>query len=1230
MLRAHTSRLAGAWAADPTAPRARELEGTAVLADLSGFTRLTEVLTRTGDEGPEVLHEVMNLCFADLLGHTPDLGGDILGFAGDAALVWFDGDDHVRRAVAAAVEMPARLAALPAAVTGGRRLRVSVGVHTGTFAAVLAGRARRAVLLCGPATSRLAALQGGAAAGRVLASREVAAALPPSWCGPTAGPGVEVRRRGRRPQLSTPPAPPVPEEVADDLVAPGVRDLLATDASTGDHRIASVGFVLVPGLDRVLATGGLAEVQAAVDDVVGTVERVATDLSVDWLDTDVAVDGVKLLLAAGAPRSVDHDEDRLLLALRRILDESDRPVRAGAQRGPVFAGLLGLPERRTYTILGDPVNVAARALGLADDGELVVGDGLGVDDRAGVDATPLGAQHLRNRRRPVAMWRVDAVRPEPTAAEAALPPASVVRPAELRRLAALWARTGDGAGAVVEVRAEPGMGASGLLAELAQLAGANATTIAADPFRRHVAYAAIADLVGELAAGADTDPWGWLAAATPRLPRHLRTWATEAVATAAGGVSDHVDPRTAARRTQIALARLLAVAAPTPWLLTVDDAHLIDDASRQVLAELRTATSSRALLLVTSSDTSAQPFADAWPGTEIIALEPLDDDAASHLVSGLAPRRRPDEVRRVVEAARGNPLVLAELARRPATDVLPDTLHRLGATIVDGLPARARSLVRDASVLGPTFRVGDAAVALGRSDLAEPSAWVGTEAVLSRVDDDTLTFRHEAYRRAAYASLPFRRRRQLHSDVADRLVGPTGDEALLAVHLELAGRPHDAHAPAVSSGRSAKAAGALVEAADLLGRAARLAATVAPHERGPLLVDQGEALAWLGDLDGAERCYRQAGRCALDPAAQGWLCHLRAELALNRNQLRRAREWTNRGMRIAEAPGASSPALRSRLLLDHAWRVDVAGQHHRSIEFAEAALELARRAGDRVLEGTAHMYLELSHSARFEPEAVAHGDAAIAIFEELGHDRYLNHVLGNTGLTAMHLGRWDLAIERYRRGIEHGRASGHTVGAAFTEMNLGFVLLRQGRRDDAEALARSSLRTFETVGATDWVGYARLLLAGVAADDRRWDDATSHVAAARSAFELTGNAAMAADCDATTLDHLVAQGRHAEAVERAASLPAIPAGEPESQVLHDLALGRAEAAIGVGDGPARVRRALELARRHRLRYETYRCLTALVEIADDGGPPVSPADRTERDEIGRQLGLARPVTEPVS
>jgi hypothetical protein len=191
--------------------------------------------------------------------------------------------------------------------------------------------------------------------------------------------------------------------------------------------------------------------------VVETVVGVIDDLGVEWIDVDVGVDAVKMLLTAGAPRAVDHDEDRLLLALRQIVDRCPVPLRAGAQRGRVFAAPLGHAERRSYTVLGDPVNVAARALGLAGDGDVVVGEGMGVAERSHVVAVPLGPIVLRNRAEPMPMWRVDGV-DQHRLGSSSRSPTSVggARADEWETLASAWKRTVDGRGCSVVIASDPG------------------------------------------------------------------------------------------------------------------------------------------------------------------------------------------------------------------------------------------------------------------------------------------------------------------------------------------------------------------------------------------------------------------------------------------------------------------------------------------------------------------------------------------------------------------------------------------------------------------------------------------------------------------------------------------------------------------------------------------------------------------------------------------------------
>ena len=195
--------------------------------------------------------------------------------------------------------------------------------------------------------------------------------------------------------------------------------------------------------------------------------RPRSSYEVPFYETDVGKGSVKALLTAGAPSSTGHDEERMLRALREIMDRPGIvPMRVGVNTGKVFTGDFGPPYRRAYRVFGDAINTAARVMSKAEPGQILSTEIVLERSRTTFETTPIEPFQAKGKAEPV---RASVVGADPRHEGATAAPRLRARRAGRRaRRAARRDRRRRGTGTAGSSRsaARPGVGKSRLVEEL--------------------------------------------------------------------------------------------------------------------------------------------------------------------------------------------------------------------------------------------------------------------------------------------------------------------------------------------------------------------------------------------------------------------------------------------------------------------------------------------------------------------------------------------------------------------------------------------------------------------------------------------------------------------------------------------------------------------------------------------------------------------------------------------
>jgi len=670
------------------------------------------------------------------------------------------------------------------------------------------------------------------------------------------------------PQCGTPtvevpaePLPPPSAQVEPALVA------AATQPVAGERKQVTVLFCDLVGSTAIAEVLDPEEYRELLDRYL---ERVFPEVyRFGGIVNQIAGDGLMALF--GAP--IAHEDDprravRAALAIRDTLVNLAETVRAergielrariGVNTGPVVVGTVGNSFKMEYTAIGDTTNLASRLQSAARPGSILVSDATHRLVRGFFIVEPTGPLEVRGKSDPVVAYeilsRASGITPMTIAAERGLTPL-VGRADELARLEAAFRRVSDHALGVVAVVGDAGMGKSRLVYEFRRRLDGEAVSFfdgRCSSMNQMVPFHPILSMLRNFFELGPDDPpevaqerlaakvgvqYGNLERMYPLLSRFLSLPAGSRVEGHGEAFKREISDAVA----QLVLAR------EGPVVVTVEDVHWIDEASRELLEALMKRFAMSPVLVVVTKRPEGD-HAKRLAGVETIALGRLATDKVTEILRAVAGDPLPVELEAtLVGKAAGSPFFAEELVRtllesghvertpaglalaRPLAEIpIPGTVHEVVAARLDRLGAPAKRVVQVAAVLGRQFSRAHLAAILAdeQVDVGPALDELVRRGILHRkasLGSDELRFGESLTQEIAYEGLLLRQRRQLHERVARHLdqQGGAGPErsARLAHHWSRSDDRGRAAEAFLAAARDAEDVPSYAAAADFYRRA---------------------------------------------------------------------------------------------------------------------------------------------------------------------------------------------------------------------------------------------------------------------------------------------------------------------------------------------------------------------------------------------------------------------------
>ena len=1104
--------------------------GAALFADISGFTPLTEGLVQTlgPQRGAEELTGWLNKIYDALIAEIENYRGSVISFSGDAITCWFDDQKDVSLASNNSAAFRAAASALAIQQTMQQFSQVAIpGAGTVSLAikvVITVGSARRFLIgdptiqlvdaLAGETLYRLATAEHHAERGEILLDQATVAAL---------GDKVKVlewrddSESGERfavmNQSEVPIEPdPWPMLEADALTDEHVRPWLLPPVY--ERLMSGMGEFLTelrPTVSLFLRFSGIdydgdTDAQAKLNTYIKAVQQILARYNSYMLQLTIGDKGSSFYAAFGAPLAHEDDAVRAVAAALELRDlhmNFITDVQIGLSQGLTRTGACGGMYRRTYGVIGDEVNMAARLMQNARLGQVLVNQNVRKATADNFSWEELSPLKVKGKSQPVIVFRLVASSErqgihlhEP---KYALP--MVGRAAELALIERKLEVAKGGRGQIVGIVAEAGMGKSRLMAEVIRLARRqNVLGYGGEcqSYGTTISYLVWQDIWRGFF---ELDPtWSTseqirvleqrLAEIDPALlPRLPLLGAIFNLPIPDNDLTASFDAKLRKESLEALLVDCVRKRTRSvPLLLVLEDCHWLDALSHDLLEVIGRAIADMPVMIVIAYRPPEMgrlltPRVKRLPYFTEIPLTDLPAEEIEQLVSLKLGQVYGGEVRppqalieKISSRADGNPFYIEELlnylhdqnidpqqAEALEQIDLPDSLYSLILSRIDQLTENQKTLLKVASVIGRLFR---AAMLWGVYDQFGNQRVQSDLDALSALDLTPLDtpepelvylFKHILTQEVTYETLSFATRGLLHDRIGQFIENtyPEGLDQyidLLAFHFE---RSENVPKKREYLLRAAEAAQGNYANAAAISYYQRVLHLLPEEQRIGGLLKLAQVLELVGEWENAEQINREADRLATvvndvprharAQRAVGWLLRKRGAYA-------EAEEWLARAR-------ASYQQLN-----------DTAGLSH-------------------VLSNIGEIY---RLQGKFEEARSFYGES-LKLAEQISEVRDRRaaraHALKGAGTVATWQGDYTNARTLNQESLDLRRELGDTPGVATLLNNLGIIARFQRDLDSARKMNDESLTLFREMGDRWAVGQLLNNQACVASDQRDYTEA---------------------------------------------------------------------------------------------------------------------------------------------